>query len=376
MTSAWLGTADQNRLWLFEHALPLWWDIGADRQGGGFVERIDQSGRPMADHRRIRVQARQIYVYAEAGRLGWSGPWRAAVHHGLDYLLRAYRRSDGLFRTLVDAEGRVRDDRALLYDQAFVLLALAHAHAALGQPVRLRQAGEDLLARLTGRFAHPLFGFREIPPATAPLLANPHMHMLEALLAWMDSGGDDHFRQPAEGIVRLALQCLVDPVSGSIGEYFDPDWRPVEGPGSELREPGHQFEWAFLLRQAQVRLGIDPGDRPERLMLFGERHGIHPDTGAVIFAVSRTGQPLDPDARLWAQTERLRAHLRAGDGPLSDRRQDGQAVTRTFGVLNRFLDVPVAGLWLDRMHPDGRLVSEPAPASSLYHLMSALSATL
>ena len=33
-------------------------------------------------HRRARVQARQIFTYAVAGELGWTGPWREAVAHG------------------------------------------------------------------------------------------------------------------------------------------------------------------------------------------------------------------------------------------------------------------------------------------------------
>ena len=46
----------------------------------------------------------------------------AIVRRGIDYFIGRYRRPDGLFRTLVDAEGMPLDERALLYDQAFALL--------------------------------------------------------------------------------------------------------------------------------------------------------------------------------------------------------------------------------------------------------------
>jgi mannose-6-phosphate isomerase len=36
--------------------------------------------------------------------------------------------------------------------------------------------------------------------------------------------------------------------------------------------------------------------------------------------------------------------------------------------------VPVQGLWRDRLLPDGTFVDEPAPGSSLYHIISAVSA--
>ena len=36
---------DQLKRWLFDHALPLWSEVGVDRARGGFFERIDLAGR-------------------------------------------------------------------------------------------------------------------------------------------------------------------------------------------------------------------------------------------------------------------------------------------------------------------------------------------
>jgi mannose/cellobiose epimerase-like protein (N-acyl-D-glucosamine 2-epimerase family) len=60
------------RQWLFEAALPFWWERGADRTHGGFYEKIDLDGTPLDHPRRFRVIARQAYSYCEAGRLGWN----------------------------------------------------------------------------------------------------------------------------------------------------------------------------------------------------------------------------------------------------------------------------------------------------------------
>src|SRR4051812_4590306 len=119
-------TPEALKSWFFNDALPLWWRVGADPQGG-FHESLGQDGEPMPAPRRLRVQARQSAVYAQAGALGWDGPWADACQHGLDFLLARYRRPDGLFRTLVDAAGSPLDDAAVLYDQAFVLYATAEA---------------------------------------------------------------------------------------------------------------------------------------------------------------------------------------------------------------------------------------------------------
>ena len=76
-----LASEDLRATWLFGSALPLWWALGADHQGGGFHEALDFDGAPTNAPRRARVQARQAYAYAKAGALGWPGPWRTAAEH-------------------------------------------------------------------------------------------------------------------------------------------------------------------------------------------------------------------------------------------------------------------------------------------------------
>ena len=116
--------------WFDLQALPAWWVFGADHAAGGFQEALDTAFRPSDSKRRLRVQARQVYVYALAGRRGWPGPWRDAIDHGLDYFDR-YARTDGLFRSLARPDGAPTDEAAVLYDQAFMLLAFATVAAAL-----------------------------------------------------------------------------------------------------------------------------------------------------------------------------------------------------------------------------------------------------
>ncbi len=96
---------------------------------------------------------------------------------------------------------------------------------------------------------------------------------------------------------------------------------------------------------------------------FDVIQGSMPDLAIV--SLDRELAPRDRSARLWAQTERLHAHAVA-------RRWDD--FPAAFEGLWRFLDVPVAGTWRDRLMPDGSFVQEAAPASSLYHIVSAAAA--
>ena len=120
-----LGTL---RALMTEYSLPLWAHEGWDSSRGGFVERLGPDGK--ADQfapRRVRVQARQIYSFALAARLGWFPQGRDIAMKGMNYLLANARSPDGRpgYVHLIDADGNVLDPLRDAYDHAFVLLAMA-----------------------------------------------------------------------------------------------------------------------------------------------------------------------------------------------------------------------------------------------------------
>ena len=51
-----------------------------------------------------------------------------------------------------------------------------------------------------------------------------------------------------------------------------------------------------------------------------------------------------------------------------------RAVLEAGEAIFAYLDTPLAGLWRDRLNPEGTFVDEPAPASSLCHLTGAIGA--
>lgn len=335
---------DQLKSWLFDHALPLWWEVGFDRQKGGCFEKIGQDGRAVEGPRRARVAARQAWVYAEAGKLGWTGPWEQARDHALKALTTTFARPDGLFRILAAADGTPLDDSANPYEQAFALLALSGAGRE-AEAVRTREALLDCgIVRSDGGVLDD-----------GLLRANPMMHLFEAVQAWAAVGTDPGWRQLADAIAASALTKMIDPATGALVELYDPDWSAR--PEAEV-EPGHQFEWGWLLLR---RLG--ESDAARRLIEIGETKGI--EQGVAIFSLDPSLRPRARHARLWSQTERLHAHVTAGRW--DDARKGAVG-------LQRFLNVPVSGLWRDRLDPDGAFIDEPAPGSSLYHIVSAVSA--
>ncbi len=363
MRAAALNAAIQGLLrWLHDAAWPLWLEQGVDRARGGFFEALDlRTHTCMAPFRRLRVVARQITVFSEAHRAGLAGAGEA-VQLGLAFLDRHAAQAGGGFAWRYDLEHRPTDLTRDLYDHAFVLLALANATAVLGADA-LRPRAHDLLGWLDHAFPHAQGGYLESLPPVLPRRQNPHMHLLEAVLAAYEAFGDAPFRARAEDLLGLFAGRLVDAETGALPEYFDDALRPLRRDGVFVVEPGHQCEWVWLLHRAAA-LGCRSLDAASaRLMAFVDRYGIDPAHGGVVDLLDSDGAVLDAGARLWPQTERLRAEFLRADA--SEERQ-----LRAVRALAAYLRPD--GLWHERRGADGVLSGEPAPASSLYHLTGAI----
>jgi mannose/cellobiose epimerase-like protein (N-acyl-D-glucosamine 2-epimerase family) len=351
--------------WLLESAYPLWSTRGIDSRGG-FQERLTLTGEPTRDARRARVQPRQIFAFSRAPLLGWTGDARGAAVQGLGYFLGRYRRGDGLFRTLITADGTPVDDRAILYDQAFALLAFATAASLAGSAFDLAAEGRKLREALFKHLKRPGLGFESGLPHGPVLLSNPHMHLLEAALAWLDVGGGREWQALADELGELALKHFIDPATGMLHESFDDSWRPTKDAAGKLVEPGHQFEWAWLLmRWGQHR--VDAREAALRLIDIAEMHGVQ--NGVAINAIVNDASIHDGSARLWPQTERLRASALAARlyGESRYWTMAGEAA----GTLLRYFETPVPGLWYDRLS-DGKFVPETVTAGNLYHIVGAI----
>ncbi|MEH6678797.1 AGE family epimerase/isomerase [Phenylobacterium sp.] len=343
--------------WLKTSALPLWWALGADHVRGGFREALTPEGAPVEAPRRSRVQTRQTFVYATAGLMGWQGPWRQAAWHGMDYFLARYRRPDGLFRAVVSNEGEPIDETAALYDQAFALLAMATLNQADPGHTDLAAEAQRLLAALQV-MRHPAGGFRE--EGAHPFQANAHMHLLEAAMAWAESGGGPEWQALAAEIVELALTRFIDPEGGFLREFFDEAWAPAPGEDGRLIEPGHQFEWAWLLERWAVRTGEARCHQAARRLYAAGLRGVDAKRGVAINALNDDFTVRDANARLWPQTEWLKAALILGEHALAPAQG-----------LARYLKTPARGAWRDRLDAAGTFAEESCPASSFYHIVVA-----
>jgi mannose-1-phosphate guanylyltransferase/mannose-6-phosphate isomerase len=352
--------------WLRLRALPTWSSLGQDANGV-FAEVIGLDGRLVNTARRARVQARQIYVFAQAGQLGWAGPWRRCVDEGVARLIADYLRPDGLCRTLLAADGAPLDETAMVYDQAFVMFALAMAKGA-GCAEPTLEARAVTIRDLLRAGAQPNGGL--IEGGDDAYQSNCHMHLLEACLAWEEAGGDAGWTELADQVVALARSTFIDAQGGFLREFFGADWKPAAGEAGRLVEPGHQFEWAWLFaRYARARGDASALEVARKLYAHGNS-GVIERLAVAVDAMNEDDSIRSQRARLWPQTEWLKASL-----ILAEMSTDGerQACLDNAAAAQRALWFYLSedGLWRDKRLPDRKFIDEPAPASSFYHIMAA-----
>jgi mannose/cellobiose epimerase-like protein (N-acyl-D-glucosamine 2-epimerase family) len=205
----------------------------------------------------------------------------------------------------------------------------------------------------------PLTGFRE---------QNPHMHLAEACLVAFEATGEELFLDTAREIVQLFATRFFD--AHTLGERFDQTWVRVGGGV----EPGHHFEWTWILARYQRLTGDPVATLASRSADFAERYGVDPGTHAVYDLLSEEGDVLQSSSRIWPNTERIKAALALFE--LDGRDPRGALASSCGLIFGRHFANNIPGLWTDQFDNFSKPLTTATPASCVYHLFLAFSEML
>jgi mannose-6-phosphate isomerase len=347
--------------------LPLWAARGWDTRHGGFVDRLDVDGTPdLQSPRRLRVQARQIFCFAQAGLLGWHADGHAIALRGLDYLLTKAKSPDGRPGYVsLGADGTMQGSERDTYDHAFVLLALSAVYQ-LNRDAQVRAEIDSVLEFLDRELMSEHGGYREGIPSILPRRQNPHMHLFEAMIALFNVTNDAVFLKRAGECFRLFVTHFYDAQTGAIAEYFEDDWARI---APVILEPGHHAEWVWLLK-AFERLSGCPTRHFRVALLRSALRYRDPSTGCLVDEGNIDGTIRKFSRRCWPQAELVKAFVAEAEAG------DDVAVSEARAALQRlelhYLRHPVRGAWYEHFDSDGGLLVETIPASSLYHILGAV----
>lgn len=363
--------------WMVEHALPLWSQAGYDTTRRLYRERLNFDATPIAmPSLRLMVQARQVATFCQAQLDGIFTTASMALEC-LQTVQARYWQADGqpgwVFSIGLDGKpsSTVRD----LYAHAFILFAHASAYQLSADPALLR------IARRTVKEVESIFhalhgGFADAVPAPDLIRRqNPHMHLLEAYLALFAVTQDAFYLDRAQALVTLAHKRFINPRSGMLLEFFNSDWTPCKAFGHNPVEPGHLFEWSWLLSTYTRLNPTDPQNTAintaaERLYQAGLNYGV--THHYVRDCLMDDGTLSHASIRIWPQTElvRLLAYRHTNNNGSEDEIALLYQLSHTF--LTSFAPAHLHGGWIDRLGPDGTPTVDHMPASSLYHIYGAV----
>ena len=343
--------------WTRDAALPFW-DGQARDLDGGWYEHLKLDKSPDAEAiRRLRVQARQVYVYALADRLGWYNRARNVAETTFDFMVEKGYRPDGKpgFVHLLEPKCTVHDPRRDLYDHAFYLLACANV-GAKGDKIA-KEVTTFINSELTSKHG----GWLEGVPHQLPRRQNPHMHLFEMSMAYYDLSGDRNWLSYAHNVYKIFKAHIFDPKHHIIREFFTEDWKYWTSPEGDSVEPGHGVEWVWLLGQFQRLSGVDTSAYAQKLYdrAFTEADYFLNDEEDIHGNIRRQTR------RLWVQTEVIKCHLTQAERGIPG--SANMAAAAIEGLFQYYLNAD--GSWNDQLNACGVNIAKTIPVSTFYHVI-------
>lgn len=337
--------------------VPLWQGPGWNADMALPYEALDAEHQSLPPQRyRAMACARQLYLFSSLiGQVPAAEERAAALFRSLQQHFHDAEHGGWFYS--VDPQGAPLDQRKDLYTHAFILFACAHYWDKVREPLveSVLNAVLEVVAQrfATGDGLYEASLERDWSSLESGPLQNPLMHLAEAFLATLSVRKDAAVRDALVELCTAMQKRFIDPQHGVLME------KPL-GAVDNWFEPGHQFEWYFLLESSSLLRGSTLHASLERAFAFTEQLGVDQQTGAVraMLDLEPNGPPRDATQRIWAQAEYLRA--------LTLRPDSEAVVLRQLQALQqRFLH---AGGWYECRDENGDVTRRDMPSTTPYHL--------
>lgn len=364
--------------------VPKWHEAFRDDKIGGFHERLGHSFQVVdTEQRRLVTQCRQIAIYSDASHDKRSPDFRKDLAKRFDFLCRAYRVPEtGGWRFSIRPDGTAAEE--ILYDfyaHAFVIFTLSLYYKATKDD-KAHELALQTLAFLDSNFRQDgLAGLvegldKDLKPVKAIRRQNPHMHLFEACLFAYETWGDPVFMEMARQMHDLFTMYFFDQVTGTLGEFFEDNLSPHETQG-HLVEPGHHFEWVWLLKKyADLNNFDNPVLQAQRwnLLSWANTYGYDTEYGGIYDQLDRNGNVIKETKRIWPFAEALKANAMMLDsGKDRDELKDRMAL-----MINVFESgyIEERGFWTETLNRDLSPQTDYLPGTTPYHLYFGITETL
>jgi mannose-6-phosphate isomerase len=337
--------------------VPLWQGPGWNAEMALPFEALDAQHQPLPPQRyRAMACARQLFLFSS--------------FMGHPQVPDADARAAALFRSLqrhfhdaehggwfysIDAQGAPLDRRKDLYTHAFIVFACAHYWAKVREPLveSVLNAALNVVAQ---RFADGDGLYESVlaedwSSLDAGPLQNPLMHLAEAFLATLDVREDADTLAALNSLAEAMQRRFVDIEHGVMLE------KPLDAVDN-WSEPGHQFEWFYLLESSEHLRGTPLHRSLTTAFAHAQAQGVDQASGAVAAMLEVDGSVKDGTQRIWAQAEYLRA--------LTLRPDSEALLARQLNALQQRFLHPTG--WNECLNDQGQISRSDMPSTTPYHL--------
>ena len=352
-----------------DKTLPFLSEHGWDKKYGGLFETLDSQGKKgPEDFRRVMVHGRQLFVFSRWSGLTGDKTFERMANNIFAYLTNNFWDLDceGWY-SRVTIDGKPLDLTKDLYAHAFVLFGLVHYAEYIG-----KRDAEPWIRKtirvLQEHFLRSDGSYKEkmnrcfLDKTVNQRSQNPHMHLLEAALALSKCYEGNQYSSLVKSLLTLFCETFLDKKKLIIREYLNRNFNPNKEIG-HIIEPGHHYEWAWLLNWTAETL-----DQPElkglgarilsQSLEFGwdtEFEGVFDQINAKDVTILKSSK------RLWPVLELIKALC-------------VYPSEQNFIYLKNCLETVLehyfneTGTWVEHYTQNWQVLSDKMPVSSAYHL--------
>lgn len=320
---------------------------------------------------RLLTQCRQLYTFSHAYLFTQDKTWLSPLAGLFEFTTQKYWQKDQWIFSL-DDQLEVNNSHSDCYALAFVLLSFSYYHQATGDRRALEYI-EKTHVFLQAKMAHPRGGFHETYPVEKEQVRrqNPHMHLLEGYLAAYATACSttqlETYKTQIRKLLDLCIRYFFDEQTNCLIEFFHEDWSIDATMGYHI-EPGHHFEWIWLLHKAD-QVFPDPRHQQiaDALWNSAMADGFDPNGGIYNQIDAQTGRVIDVEKRIWPITEYLKALCARSKHHPGLETEISKSLNFMFThYLNQ------DGSWNEYLNKDNTPKAYPLPGTSSYHLFLGL----
>ena len=348
---------------------------GWDDEYGGLFEVLKSNGESKAiPFRRVMVHARQLFVFSRWAKLTGNNKFSAKADKIFEFMITAFWdfENGGWFSKL-NLDGSVQNQTKDLYAHAFVLFGLANYKNSLDRKTAHDWIDKTLtiierqFSRKDGSFCQDLSGdFVDLSPQIRS--QNPHMHLLEAALYLLENDKQNsRYLTLVNRLLNLFESKILDSENKLIREYLDQSFKP-KLVNSFIIEPGHHYEWAWLLNWSdKIHKSKKYDTLTKTLFDTGWRLGWDFNNGGVYDEFDcENKQVFLSTKRLWPLLELIKVL-----SVLPSNSHGDDLTSALIIVLERYIQPN--GTWVERFDQNWCAVDTTMPTSSIYHMAMTIS---